>query len=249
MLGNVVDEFEGYLNLPSNEFYIPLIFMINSCRFMTADERSGSQRVLAYINQMFNPSKLKKNVKKKKEVGMTAQEKTKAKEDEQIIQNLINKSQKVKKIWVLVANFAKKIYMESLVEEQKTSYNFSKPSGGAGYNEQQEANSFGQLSTMPVPQLIDYFIMYYLNDVPSEILVFKIAFSKLEEIFEQKARRDNSLASELKEFRQYVNRQPISMFDISQDDYDKIEKEEMIRVRHKFKQKFLDICVKMFVKT
>jgi hypothetical protein len=42
MLGNVVDEFEGYLNLPSNEFYIPLIFMINSCRFMTADERSGS---------------------------------------------------------------------------------------------------------------------------------------------------------------------------------------------------------------
>lgn len=85
MIGNIVDDLEGFQNLPSNEFFIPLIFMINSCRFMTADERTGQQRVLAYINQMFNPTKPKKNVKKKKEGGMTAQEKTKAKEDEQII--------------------------------------------------------------------------------------------------------------------------------------------------------------------
>ena len=82
MIGNIVDDLEGYHNLQSNEFFIPLIFMINSCRFMTADERSGQQRVLAYINQMFNPTKPKKNLKKKKESGMTAQEKTKAKEDE-----------------------------------------------------------------------------------------------------------------------------------------------------------------------
>ena len=102
-----------------------------------------------------------------------------------------------------VAKFVKRIYMESLVEEQKTAGNFSKP--GAGL-EQVDSNAFGYLSTMPVPQLIDYFVMYYVYDVPSEILVLKTAFTKLEDIFEQKARKDNSLASELKEFRQYVHR-------------------------------------------
>lgn len=64
----------------------------------------------------------------------------------------------------------------------------------------------GYFSSLSIPELIDYYIVNYMHDILSEILVKRLTFFILEDIFEQKAKEDNSLQHELREFRKLLGR-------------------------------------------
>lgn len=246
-VANIVSMLESYTPISKDKFYIPLKFLINKCRFLTADERFGAQKILTYLK---NRGKIKggaikpilnKKGKKKKQITQDSLSKSRINTDESK-QSLVVTPGQSKHINVL-SKFLTKLSLQNADSISEIAPSPKKQPIVKMVNE----TLAGYLGSLPIPKLIDYYFKNYVNDILSEILVKKQTFAILEDIFEQKAKNDNSLVHELREFRKFLSRQPISLIHLSHDDYDKIEKEELIRVQTKLNKQFTNLCTKMFV--